>query len=125
MYIESAQLNRGTEATVRVGPGQGTPSNGTTIGDHVRTPGRSGRRRSLACVAAVCSMGTALLLSGCGQNFSQDGGVIPVPHASTEGIRSVTPVPVPSEAVIGPGYAPPRGERPTQTAVPNLPGGKL
>ncbi|MCK9901085.1 hypothetical protein MXD63_13465 [Frankia sp. Cpl3] len=124
MYIESAQLNRGTEATLPAGRDPGTPSNGSTVGDHVRIPGRSGRRRSLACMAAVCSMGVALLLSGCGQNFEQDGGVIPVPHASTEG-STVTPAAVPSEPVIGPGYAPPRGERPTQTAVPNLPGGKL
>ncbi|TCJ36410.1 MULTISPECIES: hypothetical protein [Parafrankia] len=125
MCIESAQLNRDAQATVQAGPRRGTPSSETTVGDRVHTPRRSAIRRSLACAAAAGSIGAALLLSGCGQDFHQDGGVTPVPHASTEGVRTVTPAPAPSEEVIGPGYAPPRGERPTQTAVPNLPGGKL
>ncbi|CAJ64431.1 hypothetical protein; putative signal peptide [Frankia alni ACN14a] len=78
-------------------------------------------------MALVCgALGSALLISGCGQNFSQDGGALPVPHASTDGDRHVTPEPVDgANKIIGPGYAPPRTSGPTQTAVPNLPGGKL
>jgi hypothetical protein len=69
---------------------------------------------------------SVLTLGGCGQNFHQDGGILPVPQASTQGLRSATPAPAPAAPmnVIGPGYAPPRTAGPTQTAVPNLPGGK-
>ncbi|THJ76395.1 hypothetical protein E7Y31_00095 [Candidatus Frankia alpina] len=78
-------------------------------------------------MALVCgALGSALLLGGCGQNFSQDGGALPVPHPSTDGDRHVTPGPVDDpDKIIGPGYVPPRTSGPTQTAVPNLPGGKL
>jgi len=82
-------------------------------------------RRRLVVTAAAGALGAAVLLAGCGQNFEQDGGVLPVPNASTEGARTVTPAPAPDAGeVIGPGYAPPRNSRPTQTVVPNLPGGK-
>jgi hypothetical protein len=73
----------------------------------------------------IGAVSSALLLGGCGQEFSQDGGVLPVPRPTTEGALSATPAPVPAvDAIIGPGYAPPRTAGPTQTAVPNLPGGK-
>ncbi|SNQ45745.1 conserved hypothetical protein [Frankia canadensis] len=78
----------------------------------------------MALVGAA--LGSALVLSGCGQDFHQEGGSLPVPHASVEGDRHVTPGPVDDQdKIIGPGYAPPRTAGPTQTAVPNLPGGKL
>lgn len=86
------------------------------------------RRRLAACALAVAVLPATLMLSGCGQNFSQDGGVLPVPRASTEGLRDATPAAatdVPSSPPIGPGYAPPHGSGPAQTAVPNIPGGKL
>ncbi|CAO5229194.1 Lipoprotein [Frankia sp. AgKG'84/4] len=82
-----------------------------------------GRTTAVAIVGAA--LGSALILSGCGQDFHQDGGVLPVPHSSADGDRHVTPAPVEGEKIIGPGYAPPRTAGPTQTAVPNLPGGKL
>jgi hypothetical protein len=73
----------------------------------------------------IGAVGSALLLGGCGQNFSQSGGARPVPRASTEGARLATPAPASgTSTIIGPGYAPPRTAGPTQTAVPNLPGGK-
>lgn len=98
-----------------------------TVKSHLLQLARGTRRGRAFAVAAV---GTAvlpatLLLSGCGQNFHQEGGVLPVPHASTEGLRTNTPAPalgVPSQPPVGPGYAPPRTSGPTQTVVPNRPG---
>jgi hypothetical protein len=105
----------------------GRPKETRRQGDHrLERPDRPRfRRRSAAVLLACGALGSALLLSGCGQNFSQDGGTLPVPRASTDGDRQVTPEPVDSaDKIIGPGYAPPRTAGPTQTAVPNLPGGK-
>lgn len=86
------------------------------------------RRRALAlAVVGSAVLPATLLLAGCGQNFHQDGGVQPVPLPTTEGLSPVTPAPatgVPSQAPVGPGYAPPRTSGPTQTVVPGLPGGK-
>ncbi len=92
----------------------------------LRVPLPGGRRAVMTMVSAII-IPAALSLSGCGQSFSQDGGILPVPQASTEGLRSATPAPAPAapNEIIGPGYAPPRTSGPTQTAVPNLPGGKL
>ncbi|MCL9762569.1 hypothetical protein [Frankia sp. AiPa1] len=82
-------------------------------------------RRSITAALLTLAAAAALTLSGCGQNFSQDGGAIPAPTPSVNGDRHVTPAPADNqEKVIGPGYAPPRTAGPTQTAVPNLPGGK-
>jgi hypothetical protein len=82
------------------------------------------RRRRRAAVG-VAAAGIAVLLGGCGQNFEQSGGANPVPRPSTEGLRVATPEANPdAPPVIGPGYAPPRSAGPTQTAVPNIPGGK-
>lgn len=82
-------------------------------------------RPRLAAAVGVGAVSAALLLSGCGQNFEQDGGALPVPETSTEGLRVQTPAPNPgAPALVGPGYAPPHTAGPTQTAVPNLPGGK-
>jgi hypothetical protein len=87
-------------------------------------PARPARRARLAAVG-VAALGLAILLGGCGQNFESDGGVNPVPRPSTEGLRRATPEANPSAPrLIGPGYAPPRSGGPTQTAVPNKPGGK-
>jgi hypothetical protein len=97
----------------------------TTVIPSMRRPAARPRRRAAATLAATAVAAAAVALAGCGQQVSQDGGVIPVPHASTEGQLRATPVPVPSSTVIGPGYAPPRTSGPTQTAVPNIPGGKL
>ncbi|WP_250279794.1 hypothetical protein [Frankia sp. Cppng1_Ct_nod] len=84
-------------------------------------------RRAVMMMVGTVAVPAALLLGGCGQNFHQDGGVLPVPHASTEGLRVATPEPAPAApaTVIPPGYAPPRTSGPTQTAVPNIPGGKV
>jgi len=90
-----------------------------------RRPVRRPRGRASVALAATATATAIFALVGCGQQISQDGGVTPVPHASTEGQLRATPVPVPSSTVIGPGYAPPRTAGPTQTAVPNIPGGKL
>ncbi|MBL7497019.1 hypothetical protein I6A84_29175 [Frankia sp. CNm7] len=74
----------------------------------------------------VGALSSVLLLAGCGQNFEQEGGVVPVPRATIEGGPSSTPVGNPGAvSVPADGYAPPRTAGPTQTAVPNLPGGKL
>jgi hypothetical protein len=97
----------------------------TTVIPSIRRPARRPRRRAAATLAAIVAAAAAIALTGCGQQVSQDGGVTPVPHASTEGERRATPAPVPSSTVVGPGYAPPRTSGPTQTAVPNIPGGKL
>gem|GEM_PF-3187291 len=94
----------------------------------VRRAVRSARlgRRAAAAAATIGAVSCALLLAGCGQNFSQDGGAVPVPRATIVDGPSATPfgngnaVPAPSD-----GYAPPRTAGPTQTAAPNLPGGKL
>ncbi|ONH31220.1 hypothetical protein BL253_10120 [Pseudofrankia asymbiotica] len=85
-------------------------------------PGRSAAVAAIAVGALSCSM----LLAGCGQNFHQDGGSVPVPRATIVDGPPATPfgnpnaVPAPTD-----GYAPPRTAGPTQTAAPNLPGGKL
>ncbi|WP_007516672.1 MULTISPECIES: hypothetical protein [Pseudofrankia] len=74
----------------------------------------------------VGALSGSLLLAGCGQNFQQDGGSVPVPRATIVDGPSATPfgnvsaVPAPTD-----GYAPPHTAGPTQTAAPNLPGGKL
>lgn len=87
---------------------------------------RSLGRRTAAAAVLVATLGSGLFLAGCGQNFHQDGGAVPAPHASTDGALHATPEGVPN-AVPAPadGYAPPRTAGPTQTAAPNLPGGKL
>jgi len=88
-------------------------------------PARPGRR-TVATAVAAGALSCAALLAGCGQNFHQDGGSVPVPRATIVDGPSATPfgnpnsVPAPSD-----GYAPPRTAGPTQTAAPNLPGGKL
>ena len=87
-------------------------------------PARPGRRAAVAAVT-VGALSSALLLAGCGQNFNQDGGAVPVPKATIVDGPSATPygvsnpVPAPSD-----GYAPPHSAGPTQTAAPNFPGGK-
>ncbi len=100
----------------------------TTHSPRFRRPRMRSYRRGRVMMMTVCAVviPSTLLLGGCGQNFEQDGGVLPVPRASTEGLRSATPQPAPAAPteVIGPGYAPPRTSGPTQTAVPNIPGGK-
>lgn len=102
----------------------GRPSAPRRSADPVRARPRAYRRSTSAALIALAA-GAALALSGCGQDFHQDGGALPVPSPSANGDRHVTPEPVDNqEAIIGPGYAPPRTAGPTQTAVPNLPGGK-
>ncbi|KLL12853.1 hypothetical protein BL254_07430 [Protofrankia sp. BMG5.30] len=99
----------------------------TTHSPRFRQPRSRRYRRGRVALTTVCAIviPSTLLLGGCGQNFEQDGGVLPVPKASTEGLRSAIPEPEPAAAeIIGPGYAPPRTSGPTQTAVPNIPGGK-
>ena len=82
-------------------------------------------KRHLIVAVGVGAVSSALFLSGCGQNFEQDGGALPVPRSSNEGLRLQTPVANPNApTLVGPGYAPPHSEGPTQTAVPNIPGGK-
>ncbi|MCM3887237.1 hypothetical protein [Frankia sp. R82] len=89
----------------------------------MRVRSRAHRRSASALLIALAT--AVLALTGCGQNFHQDGGALPVPSPSANGDRHVTPAPVDNqEKIIGPGYAPPRTAGPTQTAVPNLPGGK-
>jgi hypothetical protein len=88
-------------------------------------PARLGRRAAAAAVT-VGALSSALLLAGCGQNFSQDGGAVPVPKATIQNGPAATPygnpnaVPAPTD-----GYAPPHTAGPTQTGAPNLPGGKI
>ncbi len=88
-------------------------------------PARPGRRAAAAAVT-VGALSSALLLAGCGQNFSQDGGAVPVPKATIVDGPSATPygvanaVPAPSD-----GYAPPHSAGPTQSAAPRLPGGRV
>jgi hypothetical protein len=88
-------------------------------------PARPGRRAA-AAAATVGALSSALVLAGCGQNFQQGGGAVPAPRATVTGGPSATPygnsdaVAVPSD-----GYAPPHTAGPTQTAAPNLPGGKV
>jgi hypothetical protein len=85
---------------------------------------RPARRRVRAAIG-IGAVGAVVLLGGCGQDFEQDGGVIPVPGHSSDVLRVATPDANPdAPSVIGPGYAPPRSAGPTQTAVPNIPGGR-
>jgi hypothetical protein len=88
-------------------------------------PARPGRRAAAAAVT-VGALGSVLFLAGCGQNFQQAGGAQPAPRATIVDGPSATPYGNPdSVAVPSDGYAPPHTAGPTQTAAPNLPGGKV
>lgn len=88
-------------------------------------PARPGRRAAAAAVT-VGALSTALVLAGCGQNFSQDGGAVTPPRATLTGGPSATPYGNPNAvAVPSDGYAPPHTAGPTQTGAPNLPGGRV
>ncbi len=84
-------------------------------------------RHAMMILVSAIVIPATLSLTGCGQSVRQDAGILPVPQASTQGLRSATPAPAPAAPteIIEPGYAPPRTSGPTQTAVPNIPGGKL
>jgi hypothetical protein len=88
---------------------------------------RAGRRRARARLGLLgaAALAASFLLGACGQNFHSDGGTLPVPRASTEGLRRETPAPATDQpAGVQPVYAPPRTSGPTQTAAPNVPGGE-
>ncbi|MBX6388411.1 MAG: hypothetical protein IRZ08_05330 [Frankia sp.] len=82
-------------------------------------------RRAAATAVTIGAVSSALFLGGCGQEFTQDGGTVPVPRATTEGALVATPEAAPdAQPLVDGSYAPPRSAGPTQTAIPNVPGGK-